>query len=202
MTQRMFVAAVPPDHVLEDLEDFLSVRREADPGLRWATPEQWHLTLAFLAAVPDRALDDLGERLTRAARKRSPMTLSMTGGGAFPNPARAKVLWARVEVDDRIELDRLATGCRAAASKAGIEVPGERFKPHLTLARSGRQFEATRWLRVLDAYRGPEFALERVSLIASHLGEGPRGRPRYEVVEEFELGGIRSGAVPEPDLDH
>jgi len=184
----MFVAAVPPDHVLEDLEDFLSVRRDADRDLRWARPEQWHLTLAFLAAVPDRSLNDLGERLTRAARKRSPMTLSLAGGGAFPNPGRAKVLWARVEVDDRIELDRLATGCRAAASKAGIEVTGERFTPHLTLARSGRPFEASRWLRVLEAYRGPEFALNRIALIASHLGEGPGGRPRHQVVEEFELG--------------
>jgi 2'-5' RNA ligase len=202
MTQRMFVAAVPPDHVVEDLDDFLSVRREADPGLRWASPEQWHLTLAFLAAVPDRALDDLSERLTRAARKRAPMTLRLAGGGAFPNPGRAKVLWTRVQVDDPIELDRLATGCRAAATKAGIAVPGERFKPHLTLARSGRPFEATRWLRVFEAYRGPEFALDRVSLVVSHLGEGPRGRPRYQVVEEFELGRVTSRTSPKPDLDH
>jgi 2'-5' RNA ligase len=188
MTQRMFVAAVPPDHVLEELEDFLAVRREADRDLRWAPADQWHLTLAFLAAVPDRAYDDLCERLGRAAGRRSPLTLSLAGGGAFPNPGRAKVLWARVEVDDDVELDRLATGCRAAATKAGIEVPGERFKPHLTVARSGRVFEATRWLRVLDAFRSREFALEEISLVASHLGQGPRGRPRYEVLETFQLG--------------
>ena len=131
----MFVAALPPDHVLDDLDDFLSVRRDADRGLRWTLPEQWHLTLAFLPAVPDRVLDDLLERLTRAARKRAPMTAALVGGGAFPNPGRAKVLWAGVDVDDPIELDRLATGCRTAATKAGVEVPGERFKPHLTLAR-------------------------------------------------------------------
>jgi len=183
----MFVAAVPPAHVVEDLEDFLSVRRDADRGLRWTLPEHWHLTLAFLPAVTDRSYDDLCERLTRAARKRAPMTLSLASGGAFPNAGRAKVLWSRVEVDDPVELGRLATGCRAAATKAGIEVPGERFKAHLTLARAGRPFEATRWLRVLEAYRGPEFRLDRVSLIASHLGEGPGGRPRYRTEAEFAL---------------
>jgi 2'-5' RNA ligase len=184
---RMFVAAVPPPGVLEDLEEFLSVRREA-AAFRWTVPDQWHVTLAFLADVPDRAYDDLVERLSRAARKRHPMRATVAGGGAFPNVGRAKVLWAGVELDDAEELRRLATGCRAAASKAGIEVAGERFKPHVTVARTGHPVEATAWVRVLDAYRGPSYQLDEISLIASHLGEGPRKRPRYEVTETFELG--------------
>jgi RNA 2',3'-cyclic 3'-phosphodiesterase len=188
----MFVAAVPPPEALEDLEEFLSVRREA-AAFRWTVPEQWHLTLAFLADVPDRAYDDLVARLTRAARKRHPMRATVAGGGAFPNVARARVLWAGVELDTvgldgGEELRRLATGCRAAASKAGIEVAGERFKPHLTLARMGsRPVEATSWVRLLDAYRGPTYDLDEITLIASHLGEGPRKRPRYEVLETFAL---------------
>lgn len=184
----MFVAAVPPVEVLEDLEEFVSVRREAGP-FRWTVPDQWHLTLAFLADVPDRSLDDLVERLARAARKRHPVQAAITGGGAFPNVGRARVLWAGVELDDREELRRLAVGCRAAASKAGVEVAGERFKPHVTLARMVRPIEATAWVRLLDAYRGPAYAIDEMSLIASHLGEGPRKRPRYEVVEVFPLGG-------------
>lgn len=189
---RMFVAAVPPDHVLEDLEEFLAVRREA-AAFRWTVPEQWHLTLAFLAEVPDRSYDDLVERLSRAARKRHPMVATIAGGGAFPNVGRARVLWTGVDVDAGgidagEELRRLATGCRAAASKAGIEVAGERFKPHVTLARMGRPVEATDWVRLLDAYRGPSYDLDEISLIASHLGEGPRKRPRYEVVQTFPLG--------------
>ena len=183
----MFVAAMPPENVLEDLEEFLSVRREADPGLRWTTPEQWHLTLAFLPAVPERSYDDLLERLATAARRRAPMTLAVAGGGAFPDPSRARVLWAGVDVDDRVGLERLATGCRSAAVKAGVEVPAERFRPHLTLARSGRSFAADRWLRVLETYRSPSFLLDRVVLVVSHLGEGPRKRSRYEVREDFEL---------------
>jgi 2'-5' RNA ligase len=188
---RMFVAAVPPVAALEDLEEFLSVRREAAP-FRWTVPDQWHVTLAFLADVPDRAYDDLVERLTRAARKRQPMRATIAGGGAFPNVGRAKVLWCGVELDTAgldggEELRRLATGCRAAASKAGIEVAGERFKPHITIARTGHPVEATSWVRLLDTYRGPAYDVDEISLIASHLGEGPRKRPRYEVLETFPL---------------
>jgi RNA 2',3'-cyclic 3'-phosphodiesterase len=188
---RMFVAAVPPVAALEDLEEFLSVRREAAP-FRWTVPDQWHVTLAFLADVPDRAYDDLVERLTRAARKRQPMRATIAGGGAFPNVGRAKVLWCGVELDTAgldggEELRRLATGCRAAASKAGIEVAGERFKPHITIARTGYPVEATSWVRLLDTYRGPAYDVDEISLIASHLGEGPRKRPRYDVLETFPL---------------
>ncbi len=184
----MFVAAVPPPEVLDDLEEFLSVRRDAD-AFRWTVPEQWHVTLAFLADVPDRSYDDLVERLERAARKRSPMRATIAGGGAFPNVGRARVVWAGVDLDDREELRRLAVGCRTAASRAGIEVAGERFKPHVTLARLGRPADVSNWVRLLDAYRGPAYELDEISLIASHLGEGPRKRPRYQVVETFGLGG-------------
>lgn len=184
---RMFVALVPPEHALEDLAEFAAPRQDAEPGFRWTVPEQWHVTLAFLADVADRRLDDLLARLGRAAARRTPFEVTLAGGGAFPGPARAKVLYAGVETDG-VELGRLATGARAAATKAGAEPGGGRFHPHVTLARTGRPVEATRWLRVFDAYRGPTWPAEEVRLVASHLGEGPRRRPRYEVVESFRIG--------------
>src|SRR5262245_30605189 len=141
---RMFVAVVPPESALEDLEDFLAPRREAGPELRWSAREQWHLTLAFMADVSPHHLDELVERLGRAAARRTAFTVTVAGGGAFPNPGRAKVLYAGVEASDAEELRRLAVGARAAANKAGADADGGRFKAHLTLARSGRPFEATR----------------------------------------------------------
>ena len=184
---RMFVALVPPEHALDDLASFLAPRQEAGRQLRWTVPDQWHVTLAFLADVADRHLDDLVDRLGRAAGRRTPFDVTLAGGGAFPDPARAKVLFAGVQTDGD-ELERLATGARTAAATAGTEVDGGRFRAHVTLARSGRPVQATRWLRVLDAYRGPTWVAGEVSLIASHLGEGPRRRPRYEVVATVPLG--------------
>jgi 2'-5' RNA ligase len=185
---RAFVAVVPPAHVVEHLDDFLDVRRDA-AAFRWAPREQLHVTLAFLADVPDRALDDLVERLARAAGRRTPFSATVAGGGAFPDVGRARVLWAGLELDEpgRTELERTAAGARAAASRAGVPVDGRRFRPHLTLARLGRPEEVTRWVRLLDAYRGPTWTVDRITLVASYLGEGPRGHPRYHPVEEFYL---------------
>ncbi len=189
---RMFTAVVPPESVLEGLEEFLAPRREAE-ALRWTLPDSWHLTLGFMAEVPERRLDDLQERLQRAGRKRTPFALTLAGGGAFPNPARAKVLYAGVEAEESAaeELRRLSVGARAAAAKAGAPAAGATFRPHLTLARMGRPVEATRWLRVLSAYRGPMFEVTEFALVESHLGEGPGNRPRYETVACFPLGGAQ-----------
>lgn len=185
----MFVALVPPPEALEDLAEFLAPRQEAQPGFRWTAPEQWHVTLAFMAQVADRHLDDLVTRLQRAAARRTPFSARLSGGGAFPNVGRAKVLFAGVDAGEAgEELRRLATGARAAANKAGAETDGGRFHAHLTLARIGRPVEATRWVRVLDGYRGPSWSADTITLIESHLGEGPRRRPRYEVVDVFPLG--------------
>ena len=194
----MFVAVVPPESVVEDLEAFLAPRRDAtraDAQLRWTLPEHWHLTLAFAEHVPDRSYDDLVARLERAARKRAPMPARITGGGAFPNVGRARVLFAGVETDAE-ELRRAATGARAALAKAGVEVDGQRFRPHVTVARMRRPVEATSWVRLLDAYEGPPWPVEELALVASHLGEGPQRRPRYEVVETFTIGRAGSGPAP------
>ncbi len=186
----MFVAVTPGEQAVEDLDEFLAVRRDA-AAFRWTPAEQFHLTLAFLAEVPDRKVDDLIERLGRAAGRRHTFAARLAGGGAFPNAARARVVWCGLETDDagRVELGRMATGARAAAVRSGIEVDGQRFRAHLTVARLGRPTEVTSWVRLLDAYRGPTWTVDSIDLVASYLGEGPRNRPRYETVATLPLAG-------------
>jgi 2'-5' RNA ligase len=185
---RLFAALVPPPEALEHLDEFLDVRRDAQE-LRWVQADQVHVTLAFLADAPDRKLDDLVERLGRAAGRRTSFETALVGAGAFPNVARAKVLWAGLDLDEpgRTELDRLATGARAAANRAGIQVGGARFRPHVTLARTRHPHDVTKWVRLLDSYRGPRWRADRVTLVASYLGEGPRGRPRHVPMDTFPL---------------
>jgi len=183
---RLFSALIPSELAMEDLEEFLSPRREHG-AFRWTLAEQFHLTLGFHEQVSERALDGFVESLSAAAAKRTPFDLTIAGGGAYPHPAGARVLIARLDGDESAlnELDRLAAGCRAAANRVGVVVDGQRFRPHLTVARLGRPREVSRWVRLLDAYRGPPWTADRVVLIRSYLGEGPRRRPRYEAVAEF-----------------
>ncbi|MCW2813334.1 MAG: thpR [Nocardioides sp.] len=186
------MAVRPPVEATEHLDEFLEPRREHG-SFRWTSPDQLHLTLAFLEQVPDRAVDALVEGLQRGAARRTPFAARIAGGGAFPDPSHAKVLYAGLDltVEARTELDRLATGARAAAGRAGLAVDGQRFRPHVTVARTGRPQEVSRWVRLLDTYEGPAWTVDRLVLVQSHLGEGPRKRPRHEVVAEMELDAAR-----------
>lgn len=185
----MFVAVVPPEEAVAHLDEFLEPRREHG-AFRWTSVDQLHLTLAFMDDVPERAHDTLVEGLERGAGRRRPFETRIAGGGAFPDVAHAKVVYAGLDltVDARTELDRLATGARAAAGRAGVAVDGQRFRPHVTIARTGRPQEVTRWVRLLDGYAGPTWTVDRLVLVESHLGEGPGRRPRHAVVAEIDLG--------------
>ncbi|KRB47497.1 RNA 2',3'-cyclic phosphodiesterase [Terrabacter sp. Root181] len=183
---RLFVAVVPPDGVLDDLEEHVGPRREAGPEIRWTDRHQWHVTLAFLGAVPEARLDALTEALARSAVRRDPLVLRLAGAGAFPNPYAARVLWAGIE-QVRGDLGKVAGGIRHASTSAGATPDGTRFHPHLTLGRFHRATEATRWIRALDAWEGPAWRVDHLALVESHLGEGRGRRPRYEVLAELPL---------------
>lgn len=182
---RLFAALTPSAAAVEHLTAFLEPRQDAGPDLRWTDPEQWHVTLAFMAAVPERAVEDVERAVAEVAATHPPVELRLAGSGAFPYVAEARVLWTGVSG----ELDPLARRVRDACSHAGGAPQGGRFHAHLTLARFRRPTEATRWVRVLDGYAGPPWTTREISLISSHLGEGRRGRPRHEVVGTAPLTG-------------
>lgn len=93
---RLFVAALLPPRVVEDLEEFLEPRRSAAGAPHWSAPAQWHLTLSFMGSAPERRLDGLLERLAERSPRWTPLSLQVRGGGAFPHVGSAKVLYAGV----------------------------------------------------------------------------------------------------------
>lgn len=186
---RIFLALRPPIEEVERLDEFLDVRRDAGP-FSWTSAEQYHLTLAFLPEVPEYRLDDLIGAVGDAATRRTPFDLGLGGGGAFPDPARAKVLWVGLRQDqDAVgELEALAVGVRGSAAHSGADVDGQRFRPHITIARAGRPTPMDKWIRLLDGYSGSFWTADEVEVVQSHLGEGPRGRPRHEVLATLPVG--------------
>lgn len=184
---RLFVSVDLPEHVAEDLDDFLDVRREAGGDLRWSAAHQWHVTLAFMGAAPDRVVEDLVEGVAAAAARTAPMSLALTGGGCFPDVTRARVLFAGLSGGEA--LGPLARSVRSACAVVGAAPEGGPFVPHVTLARLPRPVDASRWVRVLDSYRGPAWTVEDVTVVASHLPRERGHRPRHEVLARLPLSG-------------
>jgi RNA 2',3'-cyclic 3'-phosphodiesterase len=181
---RLFVAFTPSAVVLSEIESVVSPLRESRPDLRWASPQSWHVTLAFLGEVPEQITDRLAARLERAAARHPGIVLRTTGGGAFPTAPRARVLWMGIHGDAEA-LRMIAKSVGRAAGKAGAPSPdgGRPFRPHITLARCKEPADVRPLVAVLKDYSGSSWTADRIHLIRSYLGP----HPRYEAIGTWSL---------------
>lgn len=99
-------------------------------GGRKVDADDLHLTLAFLDDQPEARLEALHEEL--GARRLPAAELIPTAFGVFGGGApRAVVL----DVAPAPGLTALRDAVRRAVRAAGIDLPRERFRPHVTLCR-------------------------------------------------------------------
>jgi RNA 2',3'-cyclic 3'-phosphodiesterase len=180
---RLFVAIVPPPEALAEVAAAVAPLKGVRPELRWTGPEDWHLTLAFLGEVSESILSDLTTRLGRAAGHHPAQQLVISGGGAFPRPSRASVLWTGIESDG--DLAALAASVAAGARRAGAAPPdeGRRYRAHLTLARSRQPASVSELTEALAGFRGQAWVAGEIRLIRSNL----HASPRYEDLGRWPL---------------
>jgi 2'-5' RNA ligase len=180
---RLFAAIDPPAADVDALQRFVD---RDDPRLRWVSPEQWHVTLAFFGEVDAVRADDVSERLARAAARSAPFRLRLAGSGTFPAQSRrARMLW--VGIDGDVEaLTRLAERCVAAGRRAGITMEKRPFRPHLTLARTRRDpVDLTDRVEALRSWTGGDWPVTGFRLVHSTLG----AQVKHETAASWRLGG-------------
>lgn len=102
--------------------------------VRWVDPTQFHLTLKFLGAVADERVPALSAALETAVAGSPPVALTAAGLGAFPSPARPRVLWAGITTGVP-ELAELAGAIDRALGPLGFLPESRPFRGHLTIGR-------------------------------------------------------------------
>jgi 2'-5' RNA ligase len=189
--RRLFVALEPPDAVRRRLaalaEDLRRSAGRAAGEVRWVTPENIHLTLQFLGAVPEERVAAVEAALRDAAAAAGrPLSLSLHGAGGFPNARRPRVVWAGLQ-GDVAPLAALVAALGARLEKLGFPPEARPFSPHLTLgrARDGRGAPGLGGaLAAAAAVEATPWRVAELVLFESHLS--PKG-PRYEVVVRVAL---------------
>jgi 2'-5' RNA ligase len=191
---RLFVAAYPPPPVRDHLQERLaglqiSIAAARGVNTRAARPDTWHITLVFLGEVPEERAADVTVAIQRAigrwqAAGPGVPTLRLASGGRFGR-GRYTVLWVGV-AGDREPLEQLSRQVRRELKRDRLPYDDRPFKAHLTIARPGDRLDraavdADR--AALAEYRGPQWALETVTLVRSHLGP----RPRYDHLAQWPL---------------
>ncbi len=92
---RCFVAIPLDDSIRSSLSRRVADWREELPSdaLRWADPENWHLTLAFLGDVEPARLSEIEGRVASVAVDHSSTQVETGRLGAFPRSGSARTLW-------------------------------------------------------------------------------------------------------------
>ena len=125
---RLFIAIPLPAGVVRELSEVSKRLRSDQDGLRWASPESWHITLQFLGNTSPEQYACLIAKLREV--RSSPVPIALKDLGIFD---RAGVFFADVAVSQ--ELLRLQQSVTAATSHCGFSAEDRPFHPHVTLAR-------------------------------------------------------------------
>ncbi len=168
---RVFVAAELSNGAREAVG---TLARPGIQGLRWARPEQWHVTMAFLGQVEPSAV--------------ASVTLALRGSGAPLGRARlgpATALLGRSVLCVPVGgLDAVAARVAQALRVEGFEIEERPFRGHVTLARARGRRSVPASLRGVAVEA--TWDVDRLAVMESRPGEGGS---RYEVLERVPLSG-------------
>ncbi len=149
---RLFAAVALPEPVERAAGEWLaSLEAGLGRGVRWVRPEGLHLTLHFFGAVPAEARPRIEAALAASVVGHEPFELELAGLGAFPSPARARVVWvgaAGPGVERLVRLQRAVAEAVAAAGfpSEGRALPGSPGAPGEPEApRGGKAGERGPW---------------------------------------------------------
>lgn len=182
---RLFAALPLPGLARDEVAGVLERLRRRELPVRWVTDEGLHLTLKFFGEVSPERLEVIQEAVRQAGQGAEALPLRLADLGAFPMPARPRVLWLGIEGPPGLELlqDRLERRSEAI----GFQPEGVPFRPHVTLGRV-REGHRCRLAQIEEAAGG----YEPVSFLAKDLvlyeSVPGKGRPAYQRRLTVELG--------------
>lgn len=154
----------------------------------WVAEANLHVTLKFLGQIDAAAVTPIADALAVVAARTAAFELGVHGLGAFPTPARPRIVW--VGLTPATPLATLAADVDATLAALGFPRESRPFAAHVTL---GRVRESRRNAALTAALARPvecgPLAVRALSLMRSELR--PRGA-RYTELASIVLAGAGS----------
>lgn len=163
-----------------------SMMAKSDAAMKWARPDQIHLTLAFIGEVDASHVSAIVEAGAPPIAV-EPFTVAFGGLGVFPPRGAPRVLWLGVAsgASQIVEVRRIV-GDRL--TRAGVALEARPFHPHLTLARwkASRRADAR---RAVAADRGGTIARTVVDSVTLFESRVSSAGSTYTALARTPLGG-------------
>ena len=181
---RLFIGIALP----EDVRFQLRLLCSGLPKVRWVPVENFHITLRFIGEVDGGVSQDIDASL--AAVRAPRFSLGLGGVGHFGNGGNVRVIWAGVEKSPALR--HLRDKVESAVVRAGLPPDGQKFNPHITLARpksAPPTAKLQEYLAYNNLFRTPQFEVTHFTLFQSFTGgEGSI----YRAEHSYELSRVQS----------
>ena len=180
---RLFIGIPLAATVIEELSSITGRLKSGEDGLRWSSPDSWHITLQFLGNTSAEQYNCLVPRMRALQLPR--FSIRLEGLGFFDS---AGIFFAGVRLSP--QLLALQEHVVSATTPCAFVPELRPFHPHITLARSKGQ-DRRQLLRRLTTRIHPEPDFTTFVSTEFLLYEAFLGAPasRYEVRERFPLAG-------------
>jgi RNA 2',3'-cyclic 3'-phosphodiesterase len=116
------------------------------PRATWTPGAQLHVTLKFVAELPATAVAPLSKALGTLVDGMAAPAPSALRLEAFPSLKDATVIVVELFDEDKA-IAKLAAKVDKLTAKHGVPKESRAFRPHVTLARLSRPYDASRWVR-------------------------------------------------------
>lgn len=154
------------------LADEIDRLRGVAADVAWVAETNLHVTLKFLGQIEAARVEPIAGAIAAVSARTPAFDLAVRGLGAFPAPARPRIIW--VGLEPVAPLAALAGDLDAALGTLGLPRESRPFAAHVTL---GRVRDSRRNAALADALARPaecgRLPVTRLSLMRSELH--PRG---------------------------
>jgi RNA 2',3'-cyclic 3'-phosphodiesterase len=198
-TTRTFIAVAIPAPLGEKLTRLQTRLAPEIPGVRWNSTLPFHVTLVFLGDVRNADLNQVCAVVSEAASPFPPFEVCVEGVGAFPNPARPRVIWAGLKSPEPSPIVRIQETIARNLSRIGYRSDKDRFTPHATLGRiklDRRSSPAPDLTKILSAYETWEAGAFTVRELTTFSSTLTHQGPVYAPLAQARLTGKKNTASP------
>ena len=154
-------------------------------SIKWINKQNVHLTLAFLGDTEEEKIVALDSLLKEKCEGFGNFQMLIKGSGVFKNLNDPRVIWAGIEVSEKLVL--LNNLILRGLPEIGIQIENRAFRPHLTLGRIRHLSSGNTLKDLIDRYNA--LIIQKVQVTEVILFESTllRTGPVYTVISKYSL---------------
>lgn len=131
---RSFIAIGLSDEVKKELGMIQDGLKASGADVKWADPDNIHITLKFLGEVSQDKIAEINDILERVAEGYASFDVSLFKVGAFPDFNYPRVIWVGIDQNCAM-VEEIAEKIENECEKIGFPREKRAFSAHLTLGR-------------------------------------------------------------------